>query len=68
MEQIHFLSDEMARALREDFGTPVYVYDRHSLEDAAASALSFPHAYGLPALHALTGLPPAPPLRILTAA
>ena len=49
MEQIHFLSDEMARALREDFGTPVYVYDRRSLEDAAAAALSFPNAYGLTA-------------------
>ena len=68
MEQIHFLSDEMARAVREDFGTPVYVYDQPSLEDAAAAALSFPNAYGLTARYAMKALPTAAILRILTGA
>ena len=68
MEQIHFLSDEMARALRENFGTPFYVYDRHGLEDAAAAALSFPNAYGLTVRYAMKALPTAAILRILTGA
>lgn len=68
MAQIHFLSDETARAAREDFGTPVYLYDQHSLEDAAAAALSFPNAYGLTARYAMKALPTAAILRILTTA
>ncbi len=68
MAQNHFLSDETARAVREDFGTPVYVYDQHSLQDAAAAALSFPNAYGLTARYAMKALPNAAILRILTSA
>ncbi len=68
MEQTPFLNDELARTLRGQFGTPVYVYDQRSLEEAAAAVLSFPNAYGLTARYAMKALPTAAILRVLSEA
>lgn len=53
------LSSEQARALRETYGTPVYVYDEATLETLAAEVLAFPNAYGLTARFAMKALPTA---------
>ena len=68
MEPTRFLSHDTARAVRDEFGTPVYVYDQRSLEKAAAAVLSFPNAYGLTARYAMKALPTAAVLRVLTEA
>lgn len=48
--------DEVAR-VRERFGTPCYVYDERTLEDAAHRALAFPHAYGFTLRYAMKANP-----------
>ncbi|HEU4725785.1 MAG TPA: diaminopimelate decarboxylase [Candidatus Eisenbacteria bacterium] len=48
-----FLSPAEAADVRKRFGTPCYVYDRASLEAAAARALAFPHAFGLTVRYAM---------------
>lgn len=58
------LSPEQARALRETYGTPVYVYDEATLEALAADVLAFPNAYGLTARFAMKALPTAAVLRV----
>lgn len=58
------LSSEQARALRETYGTPVYVYDEATLETLAAEVLAFPNAYGLTARFAMKALPTAAVLQV----
>lgn len=48
-----------ARAVAAEFGTPVYVYDRATLEAHARQALAFPHAYGLTVRYAMKAAPNA---------
>jgi diaminopimelate decarboxylase len=48
-----FLSAAEASAVREQFGTPCYVYDRAALVEAARRVLAFPNAFGLTARYAL---------------
>jgi len=48
-----FLSPTEAAEVRTRFGTPCYVYDRASLEEAARRALAFPHAFGLTVRYAM---------------
>src|SRR5215467_10757096 len=48
-----FLTPAEAATVRERFGTPCYVYDRATLEEAARSALAFPHAFGLTVRYAM---------------
>jgi hypothetical protein len=45
--QPNFLDESTARAVAEQFGTPVYVYDQATLLANAAAVLAFPNAYGL---------------------
>jgi diaminopimelate decarboxylase len=47
VESLRFLNPEQARSIREQFGTPVYVYDELSLERQARAMLEFPNAFGL---------------------
>lgn len=47
VESLRFLNPEQVRSIREQFGTPVYVYDELSLERQARSMLEFPNAFGL---------------------
>ena len=48
-----FLSPAEAAEVRKRFGTPCYVYDRATLEEAAGRALAFPHAFGLTVRYAM---------------
>lgn len=48
-----FLDAADAERVRERFGTPCYVYDRTTLEAAAARALAFPHAFGFTLRYAM---------------
>jgi diaminopimelate decarboxylase len=58
-----FLRPDEAREVRQRFGTPCYVYDRLTLENAARTALDFPHAYGLTLRYAMKANPNASVLR-----
>ena len=66
MEPMHFLSEEHARAIAAEWGTPTYVYDQRTLEDAAKAVLAFPNAFGLSARYAMKALPNGAILRIIT--
>jgi diaminopimelate decarboxylase len=58
-----FLTPAKAAEVRERFGTPCYVYDRASLDDAARQALAFPNAFGLTVRYAMKANPNAAILR-----
>ena len=64
MESWSFLTDDQARALRAEFGSPVYVYSEQRLEAAARELLAFPNAFGLTARYAMKALPNAAVLRL----
>ncbi|MGE5178159.1 MAG: diaminopimelate decarboxylase [Bacteroidota bacterium] len=46
-----------AAEVRDRFGTPCYVYDRASAEEAADRALAFPNAFGLTVRYAMKANP-----------
>jgi diaminopimelate decarboxylase len=62
---MNFLSDVQIRALRAEFGTPLYVYDQARLEQAAQATLAFPNAFGLTARYAMKALPTAAIVRVV---
>lgn len=61
-----FMTDDQVRAVQEQFGTPVFVYDQRTLENQAREALAFPNAYGLTVRYAMKALPTAAVLRLFT--
>jgi diaminopimelate decarboxylase len=65
IEQLNFLTRESVLAIREQFGTPVYVYDESRLRAQAAEALAFPSPFGLTVRYAIKANPNAAFLRIL---
>jgi diaminopimelate decarboxylase len=52
-----FLTAAEAARVRERFGTPCYVYDRATAEQAADRALAFPNAFGLTVRYAMKANP-----------
>ncbi|MBX3437945.1 MAG: diaminopimelate decarboxylase [Planctomycetaceae bacterium] len=64
MEHIPALNRELAFRIREQFGTPCYVYDEVALRRSAAAILAFPNAYGLTARFAMKACPNASVLRL----
>jgi len=64
MEQLRFMTHEAALGVREQFGTPVYVYDEATLRGQAEKALAFPNAYGLTVRFAMKACPNAAILQI----
>lgn len=67
MDQIlqpRFLDFRTAELTAEKFGTPVFVYDRASLEANAKEALAFPNAFGLTVRYAMKAAPNAAILSI----
>src|SRR5471030_2916642 len=64
MEQLKFLTPQIAEQVRAQFGTPVYVYDEHTLKAQAATALAFPNAFGLTVRYAMKASSNAAILRI----
>lgn len=59
LEALRFLSPDKARQIANSFGTPCYVYDEAMLRRNAATATSFPNAFGLTARFAMKALPNA---------
>jgi diaminopimelate decarboxylase len=55
VESLRFLTAEQVRSIREQFGTPVFVYDELSLECQAKYMLSFPNAFGLTVYYSVKG-------------
>src|ERR1044072_7287859 len=55
VETLRFLTPEQNRSLREQFGTPVYVYSEPALEKQAQTMLSFPNAFGVTIYYSLKG-------------
>lgn len=51
------ISPAEAARVRDEFGTPCYVYDRATLEQAARTALAFPHAFGFRLRYAMKANP-----------
>lgn len=68
MELIPFLSEDRVRAIRRNFGTPVFVYDQRALEHQARLVLDFPNAFGLTARFALKACPTGAVIKVLTKA
>lgn len=55
VESLRFLTPEQVRTVREQFGTPVFVYDELSLERQAKFMLNFPNAFGLTVYYSIKG-------------
>ena len=58
-ESLRFMSQDQARSIAAEHGTPVFVYDEASLKRQANAALAFPNAYGLTVRFAMKALPNA---------
>ncbi|NIA12666.1 MAG: diaminopimelate decarboxylase [Nitrospiraceae bacterium] len=67
MEQLPFLTEQQVRDIQREYGTPVFVYDRRTLETQARNVLDFPHAFGLTARYAMKALPNAAVIRVFNA-
>lgn len=65
MQDANFLDAAGARAIADEYGTPVYVYDQVVLETQARAALAFPNPYGLTVRYAMKALPTAAILRLM---
>ena len=63
-ETLRFLTPEKCFAVREQFGTPCYVYDEASLKAQAEKAVAFPTAFGLHARFAMKAAPNAAILKV----
>src|SRR5215210_3377050 len=55
VESLRYLTPEQVRMIREQFGTPVFVYDELSLERQAKFMLNFPNAFGLTVYYSIKG-------------
>ena len=66
MEQLSWRREEQVRAIREEFGTPVFVYDQETLEEQARQALAFPNAYGLTVRYAMKACPSTAIIRLFS--
>ncbi len=67
MEQLRFLTPELAAEARRNFGTPTYVYDLATLRRQARAALAFPNAFGLTARYAMKACSNAAVIRAVVA-
>jgi len=61
-----FVTPETARSVRDQFGTPAYVYSEAVLRRQAGEALAFPAPYGLCVRFAIKACPNAAVLRLLS--
>lgn len=64
MESLRFLDQESAESIRQEFGSPVFVYHEATLLAQAEAALAFPNAFGLTVRYAMKACPNAAILRI----
>ena len=63
--KLRFLNETLIQQIREQFGTPVYVYDQRELEAAADRVLAFPAPCRLVGRFAMKALPTAAVLRVI---
>ncbi len=68
MPALRFLNEALIERIRERFGTPVYVYDQATLEQAAREVMAFPAPCSLVGRYAMKALPNRSVLRIFDAA
>ena len=66
MKLIPFLTKEKTRFIRQQFGTPVFVYDQRTLQHQAGLVLDFPNAFGLTVRYAVKACPTSAVLKVLT--
>lgn len=64
MSWVSFLDKGLVDEVRQEYGSPVYVYDERTLESQAVSALNMPNAFGLTVRYAMKALPTAAILRL----
>jgi diaminopimelate decarboxylase len=64
VEQLQFLTDEQARAIAQEYGSPVYVYDEATLLDRSRQAIAFKAPYGLTVRYAMKANPLTAILRL----
>ncbi|HOJ32815.1 MAG TPA: diaminopimelate decarboxylase [Candidatus Hydrogenedentes bacterium] len=65
MERLAFLTPEQVLAIREAFGSPVFVYDEKTLLRRASEVLAFPNAFGFTARYAMKACPTRAIVQIL---
>jgi diaminopimelate decarboxylase len=65
IEKSNFLDYPLAKAIRDSYQTPVFVYDEKTLVKQAKSALAFPNAYGLTVRFAMKACPNAAILKVM---
>lgn len=58
-ERLRFLTEANTISVKNNYGTPAYVYSEAALKEQAATALAFPHAYGLTVRFAMKACPNA---------
>ena len=56
-DSLRFMSEAQALQVREEFGTPTFVYDAGLLRQRAADALAFPNAFGVTVRYAMKACP-----------
>jgi len=64
LESSNFLTQDLANKIRDEHGTPCYVYDSSTLKSQAALALAFPNPYGLTVRYAMKACPNAAIIKI----
>ncbi|RYH17843.1 hypothetical protein EON65_28050 [archaeon] len=64
IETSRFLDVNKAKAIKAQFGTPVYVYDEKTLVSQATKALQFPNEYGVTVRYAMKACPNAAILQL----
>lgn len=65
MEKLVFLTPKQVLAIREAFGSPVFVYDEKTLLRRASEVLAFPSAFGFTARYAMKACPTRAIVQIL---
>ncbi|KAJ1432778.1 diaminopimelate decarboxylase [Ochromonadaceae sp. CCMP2298] len=66
IEKSKFLNSAIAKGIKAEYGTPVYVYDKASLVSQASKALQFPNLYGLKVRFAMKACPNAAVLQLFS--
>lgn len=65
MHPLEFLTQDQARTVREQFGTPAFVYDQRLIEQRVKEMQAFPMPQGVAVRYAMKALPTAAILRLM---
>lgn len=68
MEKLQFLTPGDVKKVRDEHGTPAYVYDLARLKEQAGKVLAFPNAFGLTVRYAMKASPNAAILKVFRSA